>query len=334
VSAVDLDAFAIVHGPEWDRLAELSRRRRPTGEEIDELVTLYQRAATHLSVLRSASADPAFVARLSTILAQARTTLTGSREPFLGEAARLVTVSFPAAVHRCRRWALASAAFTILVSFAVGRWVAGDPRAQASVATPPQIRQLVDHDFEGYYSEYAAGSFAAQVWSNNAWVATVCIAFGFFGLPVVWVLFQNALNLGTVGGLMAANGKLDLFFGMVTPHGLLELTAVFVAAGAGLQLFWAWVVPGPVPRSQALAREGRSMITVALGLVAVLAVSGIVEAFVTPSPLDTWARIAVGTLVWASFLVYVGVLGGRAVRSGQTGDLRDELLEDVVPVAG
>ena len=46
---------------------------------------------------------------------------------------------------------------------------------------------------------------------------------------------------------MASCGRLDLFFGLITPHGLLELTAVFVALAAGLRLFWAWVDPGPAP---------------------------------------------------------------------------------------
>ena len=69
---------------------------------------------------------------------------------------------------------------------------------------------------------------------------------------------------------MAAYGRLELFFGLILPHGLLELTAVVRRrAGAGLKLFWAWVDPGPVPRMQALAVEGRSMITVALGLIGV-----------------------------------------------------------------
>ena len=118
---------------------------------------------------------------------------------------------------------------------------------QAAIASDAEIRQLVENDFEAYYSEYAATSFAAQVWTNNAWVAALCIALGVSGVGVLWVLTQNALNVGMVGGLMAANDRLDLFFGLITPHGLLELTAVFVAAGAGLQLFWAWIDPGPRP---------------------------------------------------------------------------------------
>lgn len=76
------------------------------------------------------------------------------------------------------------------------------------------------------------------------------------------------------------------------------------------------------------------MIGIAVGLIPVLFVSGIVEAYVTPSPLPTWARIAVGFVVWAAFVAYVVVLGRRAVRAGETGDLRKELRGDRDLVAG
>jgi uncharacterized membrane protein SpoIIM required for sporulation len=165
-------------------------------------------------------------------------------------------------------------------------------------------------------------------------VAALSVALGVTGVMVVYVLFQNAVNLGIVAALMAVNGRLDVFFALITPHGLLELTAVFVAAGAGLKLFWAWVDPGPVPRGRSMAVEGRSMVTVAMGLFVVLGVSGVVEAFVTPSPLPTWARIGIGALVWAAFLGYVWLLGRPAAQAGETGDLRAELVEDTAPVAG
>ena len=331
---MDLDAFVAVHGAEWQRLDALSRRRRLSGAEADELVTLYQRAATHLSLVRSAAPDPALASRLSTTVARARAAISGGHEPPWRELARLVTVSFPAAVWRARWWAIASAAFTVVLALAMGSWVAGSPRVRAAVGSDAEIRRLVDIDFQGYYSQFPATSFAARVWTNNAWIAALCIALGITGVGVVWLLFQNAVNVGLVGGLMAAYGRLDLFFGLILPHGLLELTAVFVAAGAGLKLFWAWVDPGPRPRSRALAVEGRSMMTVALGLIGVLAVSGVIEAFVTPSGLPTWARITIGTLAWLAFVGYVVVFGRRAARAGETGDVRSELGGDVAPVAG
>jgi uncharacterized membrane protein SpoIIM required for sporulation len=331
---MDLDAFTAVHEQEWNRLRQLVRRRRLSALEADELVVLYQRAATHLSVVRSAAPDPAVAARLSRLVAQARAKVTGGSEPWTREIARFAVVSFPAAVYRARWAATGAAAFSAVVAVALGTWIARSPQAQAVIARQVDVRRLVENDFAGYYTAHAAGSFAAQVWTNNAWVAALCIAFGVTGVLVVAVLLQNAVNVGAIGGIMAAYGRLDLFFGLITPHGLLELTAVFVAAGAGLRLFWAWVDPGPLPRSRAMAREGRSMVTVALGLVVVLAVSGVVEAFVTPSGLATWARIGIGALVWGAFLAYVGILGRRAAGAGETGDVRTELAGDELPVTG
>jgi uncharacterized membrane protein SpoIIM required for sporulation len=331
---VDLDAFVSTHDDEWDRLDRLSRRRRLSGEEADELVTLYQRAATHLSVVQSAAPDPALVSRLSTLVARARAATTGSHDPAWRDVSRFFIRSYPAAVYRTRRWWIGAAVLSIALGVLVGAWVAGDPQVQATVAAPEEVRQLVEHDFADYYSQHAAGGFAAKVWTNNAWVAAQCIAFGVLGLPVLWVLLQNALNVGLVGGLMAANDRLDLFFGLILPHGLLELTAVFVAAGTGLRLFWAWVDPGPRPRLRALAEEGRAAGAVALGLVVVLAVSGAVEAFVTPSGLPTWGRITIGAVVEVLFLGYVFVLGRWAALAGETGDLDPAERGDEALVSG
>jgi len=330
---MDVDAFAAVHQQEWDRLNALSRRRPRTAAEVDELVALYQRTATHLSMVRSGGGDPVLTSRLSRLVSQARSAVSGGHEPLLRELTRLAVVSVPAAMWRSRWWAVGSAVFTLVIATALGAWITRSPAAQAALDSP-EARDLVNSKFSDYYSEHPAAAFAAKVWTNNAWVSAECVAFGITGVLVVLVLFQNAVNLGAAAGLLISHGKAEVFFGLILPHGLLELTAVFVAAGAGMQLFWAWVSPGPMPRSQSLAREGRSMVTVALGLVVVLAVSGVLEAFVTPSPLPTWARIGIGVLAWVLFVTYVTVLGRRAVRAGETGDLRRGLTEDVVPLVG
>jgi uncharacterized membrane protein SpoIIM required for sporulation len=327
---MDLDAYVAAHLAEWRRLDELSRRRRLSGPESDELVERYQQVATHLSVVRTSAPDASLVAYLSTLLSRARNRATGARTSTWRGVQRFFVDRFSGALYRLRWWWVGTLVANVVVTGVMIAWLLGHPAAEQSLLSPAEVDQLVSHDFEDYYSEYAASHFAAQVWVNNAWVAALCIALGVLGLPVIWLLFQNVANLAIIGSIMIRHDHGAHFFGLILPHGLLELTAVFVAGGTGLKLFWSWVEPGELTRTQSLAREGRTAGTIALGLIAVLLVSGIIEAFVTPSPLPTWARVSIGLIAEAVFFAYVFVLGRSAFHRGQTGDLDAALLEDRV----
>ncbi|GHH68479.1 membrane protein [Streptosporangium violaceochromogenes] len=331
---MDIDAFVSAHRRTWDRLEELIRRRRSlTGAEVDELVDLYQRVATHLSIVRSGRADPILVGRLSALVARARSAVTGAHTPAWREFIRFFTVSFPVVAYRARWWWLGTTVAFLAVSTVVAAWVAGDPAVQATVGTPEEITRLVEHEFADYYSEHPAASFAGQVWVNNAWISLQVVVMSILlGLPIPYILWQNALNVAVSAGLMASRGKLDIFFGLITPHGLLELTAVFLAAAVGMRLGWTAVNPGPRRRAEVLAEQGRAVMSVALGLVVVLLVSGLIEGLVTPSGLPTWARIGIGVVAEAAFLAYVFFFGRRAVAAGESGDL--DRAPDQAPSAG
>jgi len=330
---VDLDAFVAAHQDEWSRLEYLARHGSSTGAEADELLDLYQRVATHLSVVRSSAPDPALVTYLSSLLARARTRSAGTRSVAWSDLGGFFTETFPAALYRTRRWWVITALVNVGLAVVIGWWFLSHPQFESSLMSPSEIEKLVNTDFESYYSEFAATNFAALVWTHNAWLTAICIALGVLGVPVVYLLFENVLNLGFMGAIMINHDRGALFFGLILPHGLLELTAVFVAGATGLRLFWAWVEPGPRTRSRALAEEGRSAMAVALGLVVVLAVSGVVEAFVTPSPLPTWARISIGALVEAAFLTYVFTVGRWAFQRGATGDISTRDAGDTAPTA-
>jgi uncharacterized membrane protein SpoIIM required for sporulation len=331
---VDLDAYVATHQREWDRLSQLAHERRLSGDQADELIDSYQRVATHLSVVRSSAPDPSLVAYLSGLLSKARNRSAGTRSASWSDAAYFFTDTFPAALYRTRRWWVGTAVVNVAVAFVVGWWFLQHPRLESSLASPAEIDKLVNTDFAHYYSEYAASHFALKVWTNNAWISALCIAFGVLGLPVLYLLWNNIVNVGVIGAIMVHHNRAGLFFGLILPHGMLELTAVFVAGATGLRLFWSWVEPGAMTRAQAVAREGRSAIAVVLGLGVVLLVSGVIEAFVTPSPLPTWARIAIGLLAEAGFVTYVFTVGRWAYRRGATGDVSELDAGALVPVAG
>lgn len=318
---MDLDAYSAAHEAEWKRLDELSRSSSLTGARADELIDRYQSAATQLSTIKTAAGSSAVGDRLSVTVSRARLRFTGAGTNPFRRLPVFVMYQLPAALYRLRWLTLAVAFATVLIATLYAVWALSEPRLLASLADDEDLRKLASEDFVNYYSENPAASFTGLVWTNNAWIAAQCIAFGVLGVFIPYIILANAQNLGITAGVMIQYGYTDTFFLYIAPHGLLELTAIFVAAAAGLRIFWAWIAPGARPRGQALAEDARALFTVAVGLVVVLFISGVIEGFVTPAPWPWPVKIGIGALALAAFLFYMLVVGKRATRAGATGDL-------------
>ncbi len=317
---MDSLAFAKTHSSEWERLDELAKRRRLSGQESDEFVRLYQRAATHLATVRTQAPDPDVVLYLSAILGRARSRLTQSSGGTWASVADFFNVTLPIAFYRIRWWVLGVTLGFVGVFLVVLIHYHLNPELVTSMGSLASLEHYADTAFEAYYSEYANADFAALVWTNNAWIALQCVAGGITGVFPAFVLWQNAVSIGQSAAVMNYFDSLDIFFQLILPHGLLELTAIFVAGAAGLRLFWVLLVPGDRPRVDALATEGRQTVTVGIGLVFVLFVSGLVEGFVTPSGLEWWLKIVIGALVLAAFWAWVILLGRSGLARGLSAD--------------
>lgn len=317
---MDVDAYSARNRHLWIRLDMLSRKRTLTGAETDELVLLYRRTSQQLARLQTHSPEPELVAGLGAVLARARGRIVGSAPNTWTEIVRFLTHGFPGAVYRALGWWLAVAVVFLGVCTGFATWIANDPSAREALGLQGDTDALTAPGgaFETYYTEHSNDAFAALVWTNNAWVSALVLFLGVLILPVLYLLFMNALNIGISAGLMAEAGRLDSFFGFLLPHGMLELTAIFIAGGAGLKLGWTLIDPGRLRRAEAVARQGRVTAAIALGLVPTLLVAGLLEGFVTPSALPTPARIAIGLAAETAFLAYIFVAGSRAGRAAGT----------------
>jgi uncharacterized membrane protein SpoIIM required for sporulation len=337
---MDIDRFVSVNEPTWDRLAALTARanrgvRRMPAAELDELVRLYQRASTHLSYARTNYRDPALAARLTGLVAAASAAVYGARRGSLRSVLEFFRVTFPAAVWHARRAVLVSGALFLLPALALGVWLANSDRA-VEASAPPEVREAyVAGEFEDYYSSEPAAEFATAVFTNNIRVAFLCFAAGILlCVFTAYLLVMNGANLGLAGGLFAAAGQTPRFFGLILPHGLLEISALVIAAAAGLRLGWAVVAPGDRTRRDAVAEEGRRSVVIVLGLVVAFFVAGLMEGFVTGRPWSTAVRVGIGTVVWVTFVLYIVVQGRAAAALGRTGLFgEDEPRRQSRPVA-
>ncbi|MFC4068446.1 stage II sporulation protein M [Actinoplanes subglobosus] len=312
---MDLDAYVAEHGGEWRRLEVLVARSRLNPAEVDEMVLLYQRAATHLSIVRSRTPDAVVLADLSRLVLAGRAAINRSERLSWRPAAQFFVTKLPAALYRTRWWWLTVMVVMIGAAWALIAYVQQNPVVlEQWFGAHPDEARLVD-EFVNYYSEYRASTFFSAVWVNNAMLAAQCLASGVLILPVFYLLGNNLVSIAMMGAAMFDAGAGDVYLTYIAPHGFLELTAIFIGGGVGLRIGWSWIAPGPLlSRRESLVHWAKEGMTVAVGLVFILLVSGILEAYVTPSALPAPVRVGIGAVLWLAFLAYALIWGRNVAR--------------------
>ena len=324
---MDIDRFIARNAPAWDRLDALAARggrglHRLTPAEVDEMVDLYQRVSSHLSHARAAYRDPALVGRLTRLVSRANGVIYASRSRSLTAVRDFFAWRFPAAVWQSRRYVAVAAALLLGPAIVIGVWLGNSDEAINTLGDKAAREAYLDESFESYYSSEPAEQFATEVTVNNIQVAVIAFVGGLLlCIPTVLSMVQNGVLLGGAAGLFADAHELPKFFGLILPHGLLEITAVIVAGGAGLRLGWAIIAPGDRTRGRALGDEARRAGTMALGIMLAFVVAGTIEGFVTGRGVPTALRVGIGVAVWLAFIAWIVVQGRAATARGVVGDL-------------
>jgi uncharacterized membrane protein SpoIIM required for sporulation len=148
----------------------------------------------------------------------------------------------------------------------------------------------------------------ASTWimTNNISVSFLAFAMGMtFGLGTLYLMVFNGLMAGTLGGLCYTHGLSVPFWSFVLPHGVIELTAIFIAGGAGFLLGGALLFPGDLPRKDALLKRARQAGRLILGCVPLLVIAGIVEAFFSPLHVDAGLKFGMAGILLALLLCYL-----------------------------
>jgi uncharacterized membrane protein SpoIIM required for sporulation len=334
---MDIDAFVAAHQTAWERLDVLTASartgrglRKLSADEIDELVLLYQRCGTHLATARVRyGGDRMLIDRLTLLIGDAHAVLYGQRQVELRRSvAVFATRTFPAAVWSLRTYIAVAAALTFIPWAIFQIWLSVSPRAFDLIAPDAVKQAYIERDFADYYSSQPAQNFATQVFLNNVRVAFLAFAAGILLCVVTAaILAVNGASVGIAGGMFTHVGQAGVFWGLILPHGLLEISAVVVAGAAGMRIGWTIIAPGDRRRIDALRIESRRAGNVLVGLVAAFLLAALVEAFVTGQPWPTSLRVGIGVVVFTAFWGWTFAYGWRT-RDDEGYDLDHDLESD------
>jgi uncharacterized membrane protein SpoIIM required for sporulation len=177
---------------------------------------------------------------------------------------------------------------------------------------PPVDRALHDSNF-GFDRAYSP-TVASEVITNNVRVAAIAFAGGMTGgLLTGWIILTNGLMVGALGAIYAKAGFGPDFWATIAPHGVIELSAIQIAGGAGLVLAGGYLRPGRARRGDALVAAARRAGTLVMGVALMLCVAGTIEGFVSPQRLPMVVRDVIGAATGLAMLAYL--LGAGVTRN-------------------
>jgi uncharacterized membrane protein SpoIIM required for sporulation len=299
--------------PAWLRLeAFAARLGRLAPAEMLEFVALYRRATCDLARARTLDAPPEIVEYLNDLVGRIHFQVYSVPSRGLQRIAEFFAALFPRAVRRNRGYVLASALLLLLPAAAGYAMVAADP-ALLRVLAPPEFADQIDQygavssmgwsDLSGMTGFYVA---------NNTQVSFFAFAGGLLvGIGSLFVLVNNGALLGAVFAGAAGAGQLGPLLDFIASHAALELTAIVLGGAAGLRLGAALLNPGDVTRPRALVEAGREAGLIMFGVIALLALAAVFEAWVSHA-LPSALRWGVGIANAGWLFAYLALAGRRA----------------------
>jgi uncharacterized membrane protein SpoIIM required for sporulation len=302
------------HKPHWDRLEHLVRLSKDglaklNHLELQELGLLYRQTASDLSVVLEDASSAQLAAYLKQLLGRSHNLIYMGYRPKAGGIVSFYLKTYPSVFRETLPLTLV--AIAIFAAGAIAGWAAAihDP-GFAYRMLGPKMMETIERRQMWTESVVAIKPLAASaITTNNLTVAFTMFASGITVIGPVWLSLFNGLLIGVVGAATWHAGMAMSLWSFVAPHGSLELPAIFIAGGAGLDIARALLFPGMLPRREALTRAGGRASRLVLGTLPLLLVAGTIEGFFSPTNAPVAMKFALGGFLFAALLAYL--FGGR-----------------------
>jgi uncharacterized membrane protein SpoIIM required for sporulation len=320
IEQVDSEAFIRTRKEVWQELENLLDTARRSNyrlkpAQIDRLGALYRAAGADLAIAQRDYPGRDVTVYLNRLVSQAHAVVYRGRPLAWGRLRRFVTHGFPRAYRRIWPFTLAAALMFFVPALLAGLIVRADPDS-AGWLLPPEVRQLEsvmqEHELWTQIPIEERPYAASFIMRNNIQVSFLAFGLGALGgVFTLWVLVLNGLILGGITGLTAHYGLGFDLWTFVVGHGVVELSVIVMAGGAGLSVGWALLRPGLLRRRDALTQAAGRSVRLLVGAVPLLVIAGLIEGFLSPAESVPWGvKWGVGVLSGVILYLYL-FLGGR-----------------------
>jgi uncharacterized membrane protein SpoIIM required for sporulation len=228
------------------------------------------------------------------------------RSPGASRLWRFIAFGFPALLRRRKAYILAAAALFLVGGLLGMGMTLHDPESATLFLGDRAKETNFYKDLPKTMTDEKRPTFAAELMTHNTQVAIQAFAAGILGgFPTLLIMFVNGLPIGALAVLQHKAGLSVTLWSFILPHGVPELSAIFIAGGAGMLLGHALIAPGELSRKDALVVAGRDAIRLLLGTVTLFVIAGFIESFISPAGLPPAVKFTFAGLMALAMIAYV-----------------------------
>jgi uncharacterized membrane protein SpoIIM required for sporulation len=300
----------------WERLEQLAGRaahglRTLNHAELQEFGLLYRQTASDLATALEDESGAHLAVYLNHLLGRSHNILYMGRRTKASGIMAFYSETYPQIFREnLSRTLLAVAIFVFAL---VAGWAVAirDP-GFAHRLLGPKMMETIDRKEMWTHSVLTVQPLAASaITTNNLTVAFTTYALGITVIGTIWMMLLNGLLLGVVGAATWHAGMAGALWSFVAPHGVLELPAIFIAGGAGLEIARGLLFPGLLPRREALAQAGGRATRLVLGSIPLLLFAGSIEAFFSPTAVPEGMKYALSVVLGSALMAWLFGAGKR-----------------------
>src|ERR1700676_5299900 len=296
--------------PNWQRLEQLVDRSGRRGvaalnhDELHELGLLYRQTASDLATVREDITSRPFTSYLNQLLSRAHNLIYMGRRPNWGGIIRFYADTYPR-IFRETFWLVLLSALVFVAGGIAGAVVTlRDPGFAHQILGPQMIETIERHEMWTHSILSVKPAAASGIMTNNLAVGFAMFAAGITaGIGTIWMLITNGLLMGVLAVTTARAGMAMQLWEFVSPHGVLELPAIFIAAGAGMEIARGLLFPGLMSRKDSLKRAGNRGAQLLLGTIPLLVVAGVIEAFISPVNIAAPLKFLFAAVMFTALIV-------------------------------
>jgi uncharacterized membrane protein SpoIIM required for sporulation len=313
-SPVQVNDFIRQREKDWQRLEMLIAKRQGraplSADDVRELGQLYRAVASDLALARRDYPDQRVTIFLNGLLTRAHSFIYQQDVSDFRQFVRYFTHTIPQAFRQNASFVLVAFLLFIVPAVVGFRLTSLHPHTGDALGLTEQRRLLAERetwtDIPVEQRPYAS----AFIMSNNIRVAILAFGGGAaFGVFTLYVLVFNGLVIGGVLGLAAHYEMSDTLVAFIVGHGVVELSIIFMAGGAGLALGWALLNPGAYSRRDALSLAARRVVPLVVLAIPLLIVAGLIEGYLSPTDTPFALRAGVGIVTGIMLYLYLFSFG-------------------------